>query len=80
MEGKGKLICKVGQVVLLLEDYGNGEVFRIGLLADPHSDEIAAAVTLEIADASFLERSLRVCIDTLYSHNIKKSWYESEQT
>lgn len=78
MVGKGKLICRAGQVALLLENYGSGEVFKLGLLSDASSDEIQASVFLSMSEAVFLQHCMKSCIDTLFAHNVQEQWYGDE--
>ena len=74
MVGKGKLICKVGDVAVLMEDHGSGEKFRLCLLK-PNSDDIQASTWLEVFDVVWLIKNLDTCINTLIAHNVQENWY-----
>ncbi len=74
MKRKGKLICRTGNVALLMEDHGSGEVFQICIL-QPRSDEVVAGVWIDMKDAAFLYKCLGNCLDAIMQHNVKEEWY-----
>ena len=74
---KGKLICKVGAVALLMEKYKEQIVFKVAIV--DATDNIIASGTIDSAAAVFLERCLGAAISEAFSANLKNLWDEEGQ-
>lgn len=74
-KGTGKLICKVGDLGLLLEKYGTGTPeFKFVVTDD--KDKIKETVPLSIVDVIFLSRCLEEAISACMDYNIRKGLLE----
>jgi len=75
-EGKGKLICKVSNLGLLLEDYGTGTP-QFKFVVTDAEDNIKENIPLSIVDVIFLGRCLEEAISACMDYNIRKGLLES---
>ena len=74
--GKGKVICRVNNLALLMEDYGQGAVF-VATIVNEEGD-ILGTTQIDIAHAVFLERCLGSAISEVLGHYVRENWYGEE--
>ena len=78
MVGKGKMICKVNNFALYMEDYGQGPMF-IAAISD-ENDDIIATAQLDITSAIFLERCMEAAISEVLGHAVRENWYGEKES
>lgn len=73
-ENKGKLICKVGDLALLLEYYKTQEPNFRFVIVDKQ-DNVLAGTTIDIAGTVFLSKCLDAAITETMSYNIRSNFF-----
>jgi hypothetical protein len=76
--GKGKLICKVGNLALLMEDFGTGAPnFRFVVVDD--KDNVQAGAYVDLVGTIFLTKCMENAVNEAMSYNIKSGTFEEKE-
>jgi hypothetical protein len=79
LTGKGKMICRVGRVAVMLEKYPEtiGPVFKFCIVDE--EDNVLAEAGVDVAMAVFITRTVNAAIDICFEEALTEGWNGSKE-